>query len=195
VRIVLATHNAGKLRELRALLSPRSMEVTSLAELDIPAPEETGLTFLENALTKARHAAELSTLPAIADDSGLVVPALGGEPGIHSARYAGLDAGDAANNARLLRELHGATDRSAHYYCALVMLRHARDPAPLVATARWFGRILEAGRGTGGFGYDPYFEVAGLDYTAAELPPARKNALSHRGRAMLALLEQLDQEQ
>jgi XTP/dITP diphosphohydrolase len=192
-RLVIATGNEGKLREFRSLFAALPFELTSLAELGMPSPRETGSTFLENALLKARHAASLSGAAAIADDSGLEVDALNGGPGIYSARYAGAGADDAANNAKLLRALDGLPlkRRRARYRCALVFLESATDAAPLVAEADWEGFILNAPRGTGGFGYDPYFWLPELDKTAAELPPAEKNRLSHRGKAIRVLLEQL----
>jgi XTP/dITP diphosphohydrolase len=194
MRIVLASGNRGKLAELDALLAPLGVNVVSQAALDITAPPETCATFIENALDKARHAASLAGLPALADDSGLVVPALGGAPGIHSARYAGDSADDDANNAKLIAALTPAPETPAHYYCALVYLRHADDPVPLLATARWPGVIRLEPRGSGGFGYDPLFYLPELGRTAAELDPADKNRMSHRGRAMAALLQQLRDE-
>jgi XTP/dITP diphosphohydrolase len=195
MRAVLASNNAGKLRELGALLTPLGISLDPQAALGVEEPEETGLTFVENALLKARHAAQRTGLPAIADDSGLVVPALGGAPGIYSARYGGEPANDRANCERLIAELDGQRERRAHFYCALVWMRHARDPAPLIATGRWLGSIVDEPRGSGGFGYDPHFEVAGLSKTAAELDGETKNRLSHRGQAvrrLLALLEEDD---
>jgi XTP/dITP diphosphohydrolase len=192
-RLVIATGNVGKLREFRSLLAGLPFELTSSAELKLPSPEETGGTFLANALLKARQAAALSGSPAVADDSGLEVDALNGAPGIYSARYAGLDADDAANNAKLLRALAGLPHerRRARYRCALVLVESADDAAPLIAEADWEGFILDAPRGLGGFGYDPYFWLPELHQTAAELPPADKNLLSHRGKALRALREQL----
>jgi XTP/dITP diphosphohydrolase len=192
-RLVIATGNVGKLREFRSLLAGLPFELTSSAELKLPSPEETGGTFLANALLKARQAAALSGSPAVADDSGLEVDALNGAPGIYSARYAGLDADDAANNAKLLRALAGLPHerRRARYRCALVLVESADDAAPLIAEADWEGFILDAPRGLGGFGYDPYFWLPELHQTAAELPPADKNRLSHRGKALRALREQL----
>lgn len=191
MKLVLASGNRGKLAELRALLEPLGIGVESQAELDIrPAPEERP-TFVENALDKARHAARHSGLAALADDSGLVVPMLGGAPGIRSARYAGEGADAAANNAKLVAALGDAERPPAHFYCAVVLVRSAADPAPLVATARWHGVLLKEPRGSAGFGYDPHFYLPDLACTAAELAPERKNRLSHRGRAVAALLEQL----
>ena len=192
-RLVIATGNAGKLREFSFLLAGLPFELTSSAELKLSSPEETGTTFLANALLKARHAASLSASAAVADDSGLEVDALGGAPGIYSARYAGLGADDAANNAKLMRDLAGIPPdrRGARYRCALAFVESAADAAPLVAEADWQGFILDAPRGSGGFGYDPYFWLPDLGKTAAELPPAEKNRLSHRGRALRAMRDQL----
>lgn len=194
IDVVLASGNAGKLKEFNALFEPMGWTVRPQAEWDVPEAVEDGLSFVENALIKARHAARLTGLPALADDSGLAVDALNGEPGIHSARYAGALADDAANNRKLLQALQGVEDerRGAHFYCAIVMLRHAGDPAPLVATARWTGRILHEPRGSSGFGYDPLFFVPTEGCASAELAPARKNQLSHRGQALRALLKQFD---
>jgi XTP/dITP diphosphohydrolase len=191
MKVVLASSNQGKLTELKTLLAEDGFELVSQDQQGIaPAPED-GLTFIENALAKARHASELSQLPAIADDSGIVVSALDGAPGIHSARYAGPQADDAANNRKLLAALADQPDRRAHYYCAIVFLHSARDPAPLIATGSWSGRIINTPRGDGGFGYDPYFLVPELEVTAAQLPASQKNQLSHRGQAVRAFLEQL----
>jgi XTP/dITP diphosphohydrolase len=189
---VLATGNAGKLRELRAILAPWGVDVRPQSEFTRAAAAETGLSFVENALLKARFAAEVSGLPAIADDSGLEVDALHGAPGIYSARYAG-PGGDDANNARLLRDLETVPDaeRSARYRCAMVYLRWALDPAPLVCQASWEGRIGRLPRGCGGFGYDPLFLVDDGPQTAAELEAGHKNEVSHRGRALRALVEEL----
>jgi XTP/dITP diphosphohydrolase len=201
--LIVATGNPGKLREFRALLSDLPFELHGLGELDIAPPEETGASFLENALLKARHAAAAAAaalhgspaagVAAIADDSGLEVDALGGAPGIFSARYAGAGADDAANNAMLLRALAGIppTLRRARYRCALVFVCGAGDSAPLVAEGVWEGIILESPRGSGGFGYDPYFWLPELGVTAAQLDPLDKNRLSHRGIAMRALRAQL----
>jgi XTP/dITP diphosphohydrolase len=191
MKIVLASGNRGKLAELAELLAPLGIEVESQSSFGIAAAPEERATFIENAIDKARHVALHSGLPALADDSGLVVPALGGAPGIRSARYAGQHADDTANNAKLVAALAATDKPRAHYYCALVFLRHSEDPAPLIATARWHGEILTAPRGTSGFGYDPLFYLPELGCTAAELEPAEKNRMSHRGQAMAALLEQL----
>lgn len=191
--MVLATGNPGKLREMQSLLAPLGYRVQAQSELGIESPPETGLSFVENALIKARHAAAGSGLPALADDSGLCVDALDGVPGIHSARYAGESADDAANNRKLLNALAGVPEarRGARYHCVIVWLRHARDPVPLICQASWEGRILETPRGSGGFGYDPLFFVPAERRSAAELEPEHKNRLSHRGRAVRLLLEQL----
>jgi XTP/dITP diphosphohydrolase len=190
--LVVATANSGKLREFRSLLAGLPFELTSLAELGLPSPAETGGSFLANATLKARHAAALSGSAAVADDSGIEVDILGGAPGIYSARYAGLDADDNANNAKLMSALEGVPldARRARYQCALVFVE-AAGAAPLKATAAWHGFILDAPRGAGGFGYDPYFWLPELDKTAAELEPEEKNRLSHRGKAMRALRELL----
>jgi XTP/dITP diphosphohydrolase len=194
-RLVLASNNPGKLREIRALLAPLALEVLPQAELGIAEAEEPHHTFLENALAKARHASRISRLPSLADDSGLCVAALGGEPGVHSAYYAGREgdraARDARNNARLLAELAPHAERSAHYTCVMVLLRHADDPEPLVAEDRWHGSIAAAPRGANGFGYDPLFLVAQRALTAAELEPQEKNRISHRGLALARLLQRL----
>ena len=192
-RLVLATGNAGKLREMRAILAPWSVDVRPQSEFTGTAAEETGLSFVENAILKARFAAAASGLPAIADDSGLEVDALHGAPGIYSARYAGSGADDAANNARLLLELDAMPDaaRAARYRCAMVFLRWPLDPSPLVRQASWEGRIARVPRGSGGFGYDPLFLVGDGDVTAAEMEPARKNEVSHRGKALRALVAAL----
>jgi len=190
-RAVLASANAGKLRELASLLAPAAVELRAASDFDVPAPDETGLTFLENALLKARNASAVTGLPAIGDDSGLVVPALGGAPGIYSARFAGPDASPADNNAKLVAALAGVADRRAHFYCALVFLERPDDPVPLIATGMWHGEIVDRPRGGHGFGYDPHFFVPELGATAAELAPEIKNARSHRGIAAGALARQL----
>jgi XTP/dITP diphosphohydrolase len=190
-RLVLASNNAGKLREFRRLLSPLSIEVIPQAELGIPEADEPHVTFVENALAKARHASARAGLPALADDSGICVHALGGAPGVQSARYAGEPKSDARNNERLVAALQGVADRRAHYACLLVLVRHAADPEPIVAEGDWHGTIVDAPRGAGGFGYDPHFLDATTGLTAAELPLAQKNELSHRGRAMRMLIARL----
>jgi XTP/dITP diphosphohydrolase len=192
-RIVLASNNRGKLLEFSELLGGLGITLVPQSALGIGEVEETGLTFVENALLKARHAAAASGLPALADDSGLCVDALGGAPGLYSARYAGPGASDADNNAKLLEALDGlpAERRGAHYVCLLVLVRHARDPDPLIADGRWHGRIADAPRGAGGFGYDPLFEVSDDGRTAAELPAAEKHVRSHRGIALRSLWQGL----
>jgi len=192
-RLIIATGNAGKLREFQALLEGLPFAPVSQTAIGVSAVEETGTTFLANALLKARHAASAGGAAAIADDSGLEVDALGGAPGVYSARYAGPQADDAANNAKLLRSLAGVAPeaRRARYRCVLVYVDGPDDPAPLEAYGTWEGVIVEAPRGTGGFGYDPYFWLPELGMTAAELDPAEKNRLSHRGLALRALRTRL----
>lgn len=189
--LVLASNNAGKLRELSALLAPLHLELVPQSQFNIPEAEEPHCTFVENALAKARHAARLTGLPALADDSGLCASALGGAPGVLSARYAGEPKSDARNNERLVADLAHQTDRSAHYYCVLVLVRHADDPQPLIAEGEWWGEIVAEPRGTGGFGYDPYFWLPEFGCTAAELAAEKKNAISHRGIAMRRLVDRL----
>jgi XTP/dITP diphosphohydrolase len=191
--LVLASRNRKKLLELEALLGPHGYRLRLVSEFSDVEPEETAPTFIENALIKARHAATVSGLPAIADDSGLEVAALGGAPGVRSARYAGMQGDDAANNARLLKELAPVADgqRAARFVSVLALLRHADDPVPLLAFGAWPGQILHAPRGANGFGYDPLFLDPELGLSAAELDAATKNARSHRARAMAALLAQL----
>lgn len=190
--LVLASNNAGKVREIAQLLAPVGWEVRPQKEWDFEEAVEDGLTFMENALIKARHAAKHTGLPSLGDDSGLVVDALDGRPGLRSARYAG-DGGAKANNEKLLSELEGVpdADRTAHFYCVMAFLRSTDDPAPLVATGRWDGRIMQAPRGEGGFGYDPVFFVPKRDSTAAELPPEVKNVISHRGQALAHMIRML----
>ncbi|WP_271410153.1 RdgB/HAM1 family non-canonical purine NTP pyrophosphatase [Pseudomonas sp. Q1-7] len=189
--LVLASHNAGKLKELQAMLGD-SVKVRSIAEFSSVEPEETGLSFVENAILKARNAARVSGLPALADDSGLAVDALGGAPGIYSARYAD-GRGDAANNAKLLDVLRDVpeAERGAQFICSLALLRHADDPLPILCEGQWRGSILFEARGEQGFGYDPLFWVAECGASAAELAPAEKNRLSHRARAMALLRQRL----
>jgi XTP/dITP diphosphohydrolase len=191
--IVLASGNPGKLQEFAALLADSGLTVMPQGQLGIDDVEETGLSFVENALLKARHAARASGLPALADDSGLCVDALAGAPGLYSARYAGTHGDNAANNARLLRELEGVPEarRGAFFICVLVLLRHADDPAPLIAEGRWHGHVLDAPRGMQGFGYDPLFLPDGEAASAAELSPGLKNRISHRGRALADLRHKL----
>ncbi|TRZ65816.1 MAG: RdgB/HAM1 family non-canonical purine NTP pyrophosphatase [Rhodocyclaceae bacterium] len=190
-KLVLASNNPGKLREFAQLLAPLDFEVLPQAEFDIPEADEPHHTFLENALEKARHAARLSGLPALADDSGLCVEALGGAPGVYSAHYAGEPKSDERNNARLLAELADQQNRRAHYVCVLVLVRHADDPQPIVVEGEWHGEILAAPRGSGGFGYDPLFLVPGFGRSSAELTTEQKNAISHRGKALQLLIARL----
>jgi XTP/dITP diphosphohydrolase len=194
-RLVLASNNPGKLREFRQMLAPLSMEVVPQSELGITEAAEPHGTFVENALAKARNASSRAGLPAFADDSGICVAALGGAPGVLSARYAGECSGreeqDAHNNRKLIEALKGQPDKRAHYYCVIVLVRHADDPEPLIAEGRWHGEVIVEPRGAGGFGYDPYFLLPGLGRTAAELMPDEKNAVSHRGQAMQRLVEML----
>jgi XTP/dITP diphosphohydrolase len=193
VKLVLASGNTGKLRELAQLLAPSGHELISQSSLGIEPIEETGTTFEANALAKARHAAGRAQLPALADDSGLEVDALGGRPGVYSARYAGAGASDDANSKKLLHELAGVPParRTARYRCVIAFVRSAADAQPLLAAGVWEGRILEAPRGSGGFGYDPIFLPAGSERSAAELTAAEKDAVSHRGRALLQLRARL----
>lgn len=192
-KIVLASGNPGKAREIRELLADRAIEVVLQTELGVTEIEETGLSFVENALLKARNAARHSGLPALADDSGLVVEQLGGRPGIYSSRYAGPDASDRDNLVRLLEDLDGTPEaaRGARFHCAMVLVRHAEDPVPVICEGSWRGRIGEEPRGRSGFGYDPVF-VTATGRTAAELDPEEKNRLSHRGQALRKLLRVLD---
>jgi XTP/dITP diphosphohydrolase len=196
MHVVLATGNPGKLQELQAMLEPLAIEVVPLSQFTRASVAETGRTFVENAIIKARHAAELAQLPAIADDSGLEVDALQGAPGIYSARYAGEHASDADNLRKLLGALDGrkSAERTARYCCALVYMRWAHDPFPLISQASWEGRIAQTPRGSGGFGYDPIFELPERSITVAELPAAQKNQLSHRGQALRGLVAQLRRE-
>lgn len=193
MRLVVASGNRGKLAEFTDLLGDSGIEGIAQGELGVEDIEETGLTFVENALLKARHAARLTGLPALADDSGLCVDALGGAPGLYSARYAGGHGDAQANIDKLLDALHGVPDelRSAHFHATIVLLRHAEDPEPLIAQGSWHGRILRARRGTGGFGYDPVFLDPERGRSAAEIDPALKNRLSHRGLALAALRDML----
>ena len=193
-KIVLASNNAKKLKELSALLTPLGIQLIPQGELGVPEAEEPHHTFLENALAKARHAAQLTGLPALADDSGLCVKAVGGAPGVQSARYAGEPKSDARNNEKLLAALTGVADRRAHFVSLLVLVRHGDDPQPLVAEGEWHGEIIDQYRGEGGFGYDPLFYVPAEKATAAELSAEVKNRLSHRGQAMARLLERLKLE-
>jgi XTP/dITP diphosphohydrolase len=190
-KLILASNNAGKLREFATLLAPLGLVVEPQGMHNVPEAEEPHLTFVENALEKARHASRLTGLPALADDSGVCVNALGGAPGVLSARYAGEPKSDQRNNDKLIADLAPHADKSAYYYCVLVYVRHADDPQPVIADGRWNGVMLDTPRGEGGFGYDPYFLLPELSLTAAELPAADKNRLSHRGQALRALVEKL----
>jgi len=195
MKLVVASNNPGKLREFGQMLAPLGWETVAQKELGVAECEEPHCTFVENAIAKARHAARCTGLPALADDSGLCVSALGGAPGVFSARYAQASADepkcDERNNDKLLAELAGKTDRRAHYVCVLVFVRHADDPQPIIAEGEWHGEIVDERRGSGGFGYDPLFFVPEFAVTAAELEPARKNACSHRGQALKQLVERL----
>jgi len=190
-RLVLASHNEGKIREIRGILAPLDIEVIPQAQLKVSEPDEPHGTFIENALTKARYASLLTGLPALADDSGLCVEILDGGPGVHSARFAGEPRSDERNNDRLLELLARSESRTAHYYCVLVLMRHAQDPRPLIAEGEWRGEILRERRGTGGFGYDPLFLDPLLGKSGAELPMDEKNRVSHRGKALALLVQKL----
>lgn len=202
-KIVIASSNPGKLREFEQMLAPLGIEIIPQSLLGFPESDEPHATFVENALVKARHASRLAGLPALADDSGICVAALGGEPGVHSARFAAEEPADAAgreaqdrrNNAKLIAQLKSRRDRRAHYYCVIVLMRRGDDPEPLIVEGRWHGEVIDTPRGANGFGYDPYFYLPELDRTAAELPPEKKNAISHRGQALSALLARLRAEQ
>lgn len=190
-KVVLASNNAGKLKEFFEILAPLGIELYPQSTFHIPDAEEPYPSFLENALTKARHASKLSGLPALADDSGLCVNALGGAPGVLSARFAGEPKSDLRNNQRLIQELSAHSDRSAFYYCVLVFVLLENDPRPVIADGILRGEIIEKGRGTGGFGYDPHFFLPELNKTAAEISAEEKNNISHRGKALRSLLEKL----
>ena len=197
-KLVLASSNPGKLREISAVLSPLGIAVVPQSLLGIPDAEEPFRTFVENALAKARHASRLANLPALADDSGLCAHALGGEPGVHSARYAATggatlarDEQDRRNNLKLVQELRDQPDRSAHYHCVIVLVRHADDPEPVIAEGSWSGQIVAQPLGENGFGYDPHFLLPDLGLTAAELAPEQKNLASHRGKALRRLMARL----
>lgn len=190
-QLVLASNSAGKVREFSALFAPLDIAIIPQGDLGIAAAEEPYFTFVENALTKARHASKESNLPALADDSGICIAALGGKPGVRSARYAGEEANDAQNNAKVITELRDIADRRAHYVCALVFIRHALDPEPVIVQTQWHGEFIDMPRGNAGFGYDPYFFIPELGKTAAELDPTEKNKISHRGQALRQLLATL----
>jgi len=191
MKLVVASNNPGKLREFGQMLAPLGWETIPQKELDVPECEEPHVTFVENALAKARHAAACTGLPALADDSGLCVHALGGAPGVFSARYAGEPKSDERNNEKLVADLADKNDRRAHYVCVLVFVRHADDPQPVIVEGEWHGEIVDVPRGLGGFGYDPYFFLPDAGATAAELDAAEKNRRSHRGRALAQLVERL----
>jgi XTP/dITP diphosphohydrolase len=193
MRVVLATNNAGKLREFRELLASLGIEVEPLSDFISVSAEETGLSFIENAILKARYASQAANLPAIADDSGIEVDALRGAPGIYSARYAGIGASDQANLQKLVNAIRDVPveQRAARYQCALAFMRWASDPSPLICQASWEGRVISTPRGAGGFGYDPIFELPELGKTAAEIPADEKNRLSHRGKALRDLVSHL----
>ncbi|WP_417226778.1 RdgB/HAM1 family non-canonical purine NTP pyrophosphatase [Amphritea sp.] len=190
-QIVLASGNKGKLKEFNQVLGDLGVEVVPQSQFNVPDADETGLSFVENAIIKARHACQLTGLPALADDSGLEVDALNGAPGIYSARFAGLGASDADNNQKLLQQLEGTSpeQRSARFRCVLVFMRHAEDPTPLICQGSWEGQILPLPQGDNGFGYDPLFLVPGLDIASAQLPPEQKNKISHRGQAVQQLIQ------
>jgi XTP/dITP diphosphohydrolase len=192
-RLILASNNAGKLKEFAQLLAPIGFELHPQGDFNVPEAEEPFGTFVENALQKARHASRLTGLPALADDSGVCVNALGGAPGVVSARYAGEPKSDARNSEKLVRDLATHTDKSAYYYCVLVYVRHADDPQPVIADGVWRGQIVDTPRGANGFGYDPYFLIPALGKTTAELEASEKNAISHRGQAIRALVAKLDE--
>jgi XTP/dITP diphosphohydrolase len=193
VRVVLASSNSGKLRELASLLAPFGFDLVAQTALGVETPPETGQTFAENALLKARHAAAATSLPSLADDSGIEVDALGGRPGVYSARYAGEGATDQDNLRKMLGELRDVPPekRTARYQCVIAFVRTASDPEPMIASGTWEGTVIGDARGLGGFGYDPIFVPRGFDRTAAELDPAKKNSLSHRGQALRSLVTQL----
>lgn len=189
--LVLASNNAGKLKEFSELLAPLGFDLQPQAAFKVPEADEPHQTFVENALAKARHAARLTGLPALADDSGICAQALQGAPGVWSARYAGEPKSDARNNEKLVADLAAQADKRAYYYCVLVFVRHADDPQPLIADGRWDGEVIATPRGAGGFGYDPHFWLPALDKTVAELTSEEKNRLSHRGQALRLLVEKL----
>ena len=191
MKLVVASNNPGKLREFDALLAPLGWETIPQTALNVSECEEPHGTFVENALAKARHASAATGLPALADDSGICVHALGGAPGVYSARYAGEPKSDQRNNEKLIEKLAGQADRSAHYVCVLVFVRRPDDPQPLIAEGEWHGEIVDSPRGEGGFGYDPYFLLADEGVTAAELPAEEKNSRSHRGKALTKLVARL----
>ncbi|OCG32811.1 non-canonical purine NTP pyrophosphatase, RdgB/HAM1 family [Gilliamella sp. Fer2-1] len=195
-KIVLATNNQGKVNELQRLLADAGFDIVAQSQFNVPDANETGLTFIENAILKARHTAKLTGLPAIADDSGLSVDALGGQPGIYSARYAGEHGNDQSNNQKLLDALKNVPKekRTAYFYCALVFMRHENDPTPIICLGKWHGLILNEAQGDGGFGYDPLFYVPELGCTAAQLTKEQKSQISHRGQALKQLISKIKTE-
>lgn len=190
-KLVIASNNQGKLREIGELLAPLAIDVVPQSAFNISEADEPHVTFIENALAKARHASRCSGLPALADDSGICISALGGAPGVNSARYAGEPRSDERNNLKLIEALKNQMDRRAYYYCVIVLVRHADDPQPIIADGSWHGEIIDSPRGTGGFGYDPYFYLPELGKTSAELTAEQKNKISHRGQALAKLVELL----
>ncbi len=192
-KIVIASNNPGKLREIQGLLAPLGLEVLPQSSFNVPEADEPHHTFVENALTKARHASRIAGLPALADDSGICAEALGGAPGVYSAHYGGFPKSDERNNRKLIEDLRGKSNRRAHYYCVMVLIRHADDPEPLIAEGRWHGEVIDEPRGAGGFGYDPHFLLPEGGRTAAELSPEEKNRVSHRGQALRRLLAALQE--
>ncbi len=193
-KLVIASNNPGKLREIGHLLEPLGLEVLPQSVFDISEVDEPYCTFIENALAKARHASRCSGLPALADDSGICVNVLNGQPGIHSARYAGEPKSDERNNQKLIEALTHQSDHNAHYYCVMVLVRHVDDPQPIIADGSWHGQIIPQPRGNGGFGYDPHFYLPELGVTSAELPLEQKNKISHRSQALIRLVESIKQE-
>jgi XTP/dITP diphosphohydrolase len=193
-KLVIASNNPGKLREIGHLLEPLGLEVLPQSVFDISEADEPYCTFIENALAKARHASRCSGLPALADDSGICVNVLNGQPGIHSARYAGEPKSDERNNQKLIEALTHQSDHNAHYYCVMVLVRHVDDPQPIIADGSWHGQIIPQPRGNGGFGYDPHFYLPELGMTSAELPLEQKNKISHRSQALIRLVESIKQE-
>lgn len=190
-QLVLATGNQGKVKELAVMLEALNIDVLPQSQFNVPEVAETGTTFVENAIIKARHAAKITGLPAVADDSGIEVDALNGAPGVYSARFAGPNASDSENIHKLLADMEGKTERSARFWCVLVYMRHADDPTPIICQASWEGKITEQPEGSGGFGYDPIFFVPTLNCSAAALSKEEKNAISHRGQALKMLAQQL----
>lgn len=190
-KIVIASGNAGKLREIRRILEPLDFNIVPQSDFGVPECPEPYVTFIENCLAKARHASLHTGLPALADDSGICVDALNGAPGVYSARYAGEPKSDQRNNEKLVAALQNEANRKAHYYCVIVLVRHPDDPQPLIAEGSWHGEIIDTPRGEDGFGYDPYFFLPAFGKTGAELDPDQKNAISHRGKALMALVEKL----